>query len=193
MFARRRTGIESVTVTAAGGGAWGYAVPPIVTFAPQGSLYPAYARANMQLGGAIVLSGGSSYSAPVVTFSGGSLAPGGTQATATATVVAGAITAINITSAGGPYWWPPTITITDSAGSGAYILPFLNVASITVTSPGRGYGPTAPAVTITPLFKIVAPDSSGTSTQASAVRNWMTGILKQGTLSPIWARQPVVT
>jgi hypothetical protein len=62
-----------------------------------------------------VTSGGSGYTAPVVTF----VSSSGINATATATVTGGVITAINITSNGSGYQQAPTVTITDSTGTGA--------------------------------------------------------------------------
>lgn len=72
-----------------------------------------------------VTDGGSGYSAsPTVTISapdfpnGTSNNPNGLQATATATVQAGVITGIDISEAGSGYF-QPTVTITDTTGSGA--------------------------------------------------------------------------
>jgi len=62
-----------------------------------------------------VTSGGSGYTAPVVTF----VSSSGINATATATVTGGVITAINITSNGSGYQQAPTVSITDSTGTGA--------------------------------------------------------------------------
>lgn len=61
--------------------------------------------------------GGSNYVSPTVTIS----APpaGGTLAAATAVVTSGAITQINMTNWGAGYISTPSVSITDSAGSGA--------------------------------------------------------------------------
>jgi hypothetical protein len=85
-----------------------------------------------------VTNGGSGYSSsPVVNITGGS----GSGATATATVAAGIITAINITNPGSGYTSAPTVSISDSTGTGA-------TATVDTTSGGTGYT-TAPTVTIT--------------------------------------------
>lgn len=70
-----------------------------------------------QVTGALINSGGTTYTAPTVAFSGG----GGTGAAATLTVKAGVITAITFTSFGSNYTSSPIATITDSTGSGASI------------------------------------------------------------------------
>ncbi|NBS80070.1 hypothetical protein EBS57_09845, partial [bacterium] len=68
------------------------------------------------LGGIKVVNVGSGYTtAPTVQITGG----GGTGATATATVLAGKVSAIALTSAGTGYTTAPTITISGGGGSGA--------------------------------------------------------------------------
>lgn len=74
----------------------------------------------------IVTNGGTGYTNPSITFTGG----GGLNATATATVINGVITHISIDNPGINYTAPPIITINDPTGSGAtigsiqiYILP----------------------------------------------------------------------
>ena len=67
--------------------------------------------------------GGSGYSAesatlPTITISGG----GGTGATATASVLGGAITTVNVTNIGSGYTSAPTVTVTDSTGGAGAIL-----------------------------------------------------------------------
>ena len=79
------------------------------------TIYPGEAQG---IGNIVVTNGGATYSAtPTVTIS----APftGFTTATATATVVAGIITAINVTNHGSGYLTLPTVTITDTTGAGA--------------------------------------------------------------------------
>lgn len=71
-----------------------------------------------------VTNGGSGYTNPTVTVSapdtpaGGPLYPGGSQATAVATVSAGVITNIDVTYGGSSYF-QPLVTITDATGTGA--------------------------------------------------------------------------
>lgn len=67
--------------------------------------------------------GGSGYSAesatlPTITISGG----GGTGATATASVLGGVITTVNVTNIGSGYTSAPTVTVTDSTGGAGAIL-----------------------------------------------------------------------
>lgn len=70
---------------------------------------------------------GTGYSAtPTVTFSGGG---GVIQATGTASVVSGSITAINITFVGSGYTSAPTIIITDSTGINAAATAVMNINS----------------------------------------------------------------
>lgn len=82
--------------------------------------------------GAVVTAAGSGYSnAPVVTVSapdfpsGGALYPNGDQATASAIVSSGQISAIDITY-GGHGYFQPTLTITDTTGTGATATPQLS-------------------------------------------------------------------
>lgn len=179
-------GLGGVTITNQGGL---YARPPIVTFTggnPSSIVNPAtgvvaqpaaaQAFAQCQVRGCIVLLGGSGYSgATAVTFS-GPLAPGGVQATGTATIVAGAITGIVMTSTGGPYLQAPTVTITDSGGgTGAEVVAGLSVSGVVVTYGGLGYQ-AAPTVVFMPLFKQQVPDAAGNANQAATMRNWMTNI-----------------
>ncbi len=67
-----------------------------------------------------VVSGGTGYTAsPTITFSGGGNPLTVTQATATATVTSGVITAITVTSPGSGYTSAPTVSISDSPGGGS--------------------------------------------------------------------------
>ncbi len=94
--------------------------------------------------GIVPLAGGSGYTSPSVSITGG----GGSSATATATVVGGIITAINMTANGSGYTSTPTVTITDSTGSGALVQVFLSptsVASVSIVNGGSGF-PSAPTL-----------------------------------------------
>ncbi len=97
--------------------------------------------------GITLVSGGSGYTAPKISISGG-----GYGATASAVVVGGAIVAINLTSPGQLYTTAtPTVTITDATGLGASATATAApgaVTSIAVVSGGMGYSLT-PTVTIT--------------------------------------------
>lgn len=72
------------------------------------------------------------------------------NATATATIGSGAVTAFTITEKGGGFTSAPTVTITGGGGTGATgtaVLTGGEVTSITVTAGGSGYS-SAPTVTI---------------------------------------------
>lgn len=81
---------------------------------------------NTALGGTTILTGGTNYTAPTVTFSAPS--GGGTTATGTVNITSGIVTSINIVNAGTGYTSSDTIvvTISDSTGSGATATAQLN-------------------------------------------------------------------
>lgn len=68
--------------------------------------------------GGVVLTPGTLYTAPTVSFSGGG---GGSGVAASLTVSGGAVTAVTITNAGSGYTSAPAASISDSTGSGAAI------------------------------------------------------------------------
>ena len=91
----------------------------------------------------------------------------GFTATATATVSAGAITAITVTSGGSFYSSPPTLLITDAgATTPASVLPALGypVAAITLDNPGEGNS-SAPSIT----FTNDSGDTTGNGAAATSV------------------------
>jgi hypothetical protein len=72
------------------------------------------------------------------------------RATAMATVTSGFLTGISVTDGGAGYTSAPTVTITDTTGSGASATAHVSggtVTSITVNSAGSGYSP-SPAINI---------------------------------------------
>ena len=74
------------------------------------------------------------------------------QATATASVTGGFLTAINVVNGGAGYTTPPAVTITDTTGSGAVATGQVSggrVTSITVQNAGTGYS-ASPVVGIAP-------------------------------------------
>lgn len=82
-----------------------------------------------------VASGGIGYVAPVVTISGpDGYGVGFINATATATMVGGVITGLTVTNAGTGYVNIPTVTITDSAGSGATAVATLTAFLTTIAN-----------------------------------------------------------
>lgn len=74
---------------------------------------------NGSVGGLKLVSGGHSYTAPNITISGG----GGTGATAHAIVMNGVIIGTQMNNWGSGYTSVPTVTVTDSTGSGASLSP----------------------------------------------------------------------
>lgn len=70
-----------------------------------------------QISGGMVLNGGSNYTAPTISFSGG----GGTGVAATLGVSNGAVNAITFTNLGSGYTSAPAYTISDATGSGAIL------------------------------------------------------------------------
>lgn len=70
-----------------------------------------------QVTGGSILSGGSNYTAPTVSFSGG----GGTGVAATLGVTDGAVTSISFTNFGSGYTSAPSASILDATGTGAAI------------------------------------------------------------------------
>ena len=90
-----------------------------------------------------------------------------TQATAVAIMNGGFITGVTVTGQGNGYTAPPTITITDPAGSGAVLNPIISnskLIGITISNPGTGY--TAPLLSVSapPPFRrqIFAGDNAFT-------------------------------
>lgn len=87
----------------------------------------------------ISLSGGGGYtSVPSVTFSGGN----GTGASATASVNAGQLTAINLSQGGSGYGVAPTVNLSGGGGAGASAVATVSggiVTAINIVSPGSGY------------------------------------------------------
>lgn len=143
----------AITALNLSSGGTGYTSAPSISIVAAAGDTGTGATATTVLSGAPVLTvtlgnGGSGYVSPQVNFTGG----GGTGATATATVSGGVITGITLTSGGTGYTSVPTISITDSSGTGATIqgatIGTSSVASVTVTNGGQGYTK-QPIVTIT--------------------------------------------
>ena len=91
-----------------------------------------------------ILNPGSNYtSTPSVNFVGGTLAFGGSPATATCTVGNGQILSITVNSGGGGYTSAPTVSFTGGgSGSGASAAAVVGgsaVTSVTLANPGAGY------------------------------------------------------
>lgn len=88
------------------------------------------------VGGVTVVTGGTNYTSPTITFT-NAVGDTGTGAAATAVVTGGVITAINMTNWGTGYGAAPTVNISDTTGSGAsakatVLTNILDILSITV-------------------------------------------------------------
>ena len=100
-----------------------------------------------------IRSGGAGYTNPIVTITPASGDTTGNGATATATVVGGVITEINVTNAGTLYTLPPTVTVTDfladgkTAGSGKGFTPASVTLAVNTEVPMVGFDATQNAVT----------------------------------------------
>jgi hypothetical protein len=180
-----------------------YAAPPVIGFDGTAENISAVAIALMGVDEVLVINGGSGYVAPTVTFVGGELPPSpifaegvltpqSAQATGTVTIAGGVITAIVMTTRGGPYQVPPLAVITDTGGSGAILSPTLRVTGLSLLNPGAGYGDGAPTLSLTPFFASINPDSEPTS-QIATVRSWMKGTFEAAMRMPIIAATPVIT
>lgn len=182
--------IDLLTLSAAG---LDYVALPVVTLpsVPPGNIRRAQAHPTLNVQSLTISAPGSGYpGVSSIVFSGGGLAPGGVQATATPTInFAGAVIAVVLNTAGGPYTFPPTATVVGVGGSGAVLLAHLGLSGVVLDDPGGGYIPPAPAVTITPLFKALFPDGTD---QVSPTAGWMTEILQSALRTPVVAVVPVV-
>ena len=159
-------GVTHITVT---NGGTGYIAPPAITISGGTG---ATATPNMSgfVGSIDVGLGGSGYAHPTVQIE---AAPaGGVTATATATVVGGAITAINVVNRGSGYTTEPSVIITEGNNNGAVAranVVMNTIDSIDVNDSGAGY--TSAAVTIG------APSPGGTqATATAAVSGAVTGV-----------------
>ena len=145
----------------------GFDEPPLVSFtAPP--LSPATVGgpggvliANGQLQSVTVSFGGAGYQNPPPVFISAPPA-GGTQATATATIVNGTITTINITNAGMGYTSAPNVSVPGPDQQATAVATVTNggISSLTITDPGTGYV-FAPNITIS--------GGGGTGATATAV------------------------
>lgn len=177
--------IASVSVGAAG---LDYIALPVTTVLP-GTVRKGLLHATLGVQTVTVSNGGAGYPAgTTVKFSGGGLAPGSLHATATATVLAGVVTAVTVNTPGGPYSGVPTATLVGAGGSNGSLAAHLGLSGVAIDDPGIGYT-APPAVTITPLFKSLFPDGTD---QVSPLSGWMTEVFQLALRSPVVAIVPVV-
>jgi hypothetical protein len=133
--------ITNIALSTAGSG---YISQPTVSIiAAEGDTGHGATATVTRSGGAVltanVTSGGTGYVSPTAAITGG----GGMGAAATVQVTLGVITGITITDGGTGYLTPPTITISDSSGSGVIVgsvsISGSTITGITVTNGGAGY------------------------------------------------------
>src|SRR5574341_453645 len=116
----------------------------------------------------------------------------GRPATATATVLAGVITALVITDNGDGYVEPPLIVITDPTGTNASAFARMGVGRIDVICPGTGYsvtGLTSANVPITPQFKRNFPDASD---QRAPLWKLFEKLIQATAITPVNSGAPVL-
>ena len=189
-------GTHIVSVTTVPG--TGYVRPPIAVVVPVAGntpLRPAILTPQLGAVSGVATAGGVGYAASTtLVASGGLLAPGGTQATWSVTNTLGVLSAPVVVTAGGPYNAIPTLTAVDptGVGVGATFTVQLGLTRCAVASDGKGYLPGA-TVLITPYFKSLFPDAAGPALQASAVANFMQGIIQITCRSPVAVAAPVVS
>lgn len=177
--------VSAITLTGQGSH---YTSAPKVKFSGGTPFMAATAKATLDVASVGVLAQGAGYTAPTLKFVGG-LAVGGRPAQATLTVVAGHITAVTMTDAGAGYVELPTMVITDTTGSGAILLPVMQVDVLTLLNGGRGYLGT-PTISFVPSFKEVWPDAAD---QRQPFFNLMTAALAAAACCPVVAAAPVIS
>jgi hypothetical protein len=114
----------------------------------------------------------------------------GTPATATATVVATAITALTITDPGDGYVGVPDIVITDATGNGALFRAQMGVGRVDIINPGIGYLPTT-TFTVTPLFQSLFPAASSQA-QAAMFFRFLEETIGLAAITPVDSTSPLV-
>lgn len=169
--------------------------PPIVEFSGGNPDEPAQAIATLNLNSIGSLVGGAGYSGQTTVAFKGGLGAGGVEPTGHVTIGGGgAITAIVIDTPGSKLVGPPTIVITDPAGtgSGASAVSIMQVDQLQLLYGGKGYQ-AAPTVSLVPLFKYIWPDALGAVAQGTPFVNLLTGNLLQACASPVIASAPAIT
>ena len=175
--------LTSISSSSIGSG-YRYEYPPQVTINhPTGSGAAATALVN-GIKDLTLLSGGKGYSTtnpPVVQVQAPTKA-GSSQATISATVENGAVTALNVTNSGSGYTFTPRITFVQPGGAklGAPVITNGQVISIPVTDGGFGYT-TAPTVYI--------DEPTGTNAIKAALRANLTSEGKIGSITVLNAGQ----
>ena len=119
---------------------------------------------NSSIGGTTILTGGTGYTAPTVTFS--APAGGGTTATGTVNVTGGVVTSINITNGGSGYTTSDTLTVTISDSTG-------NGATATASLTGFPSGPLVAGVAYLDTYTVIAsPNGQIYTSDPNNPRSW---------------------
>lgn len=125
----------------------------------------------------------------------------GNPATATLTIVAGAITAVNMTGFGDSYVYLPELVVDPGGplGSGFIGTARMGVERIDVVAAGTGYHDNPAvlgAITITPVFQEFFPSPNPPTTDPLQAAPWgrlQTPAIAQQSLSPVVPRVPTIT
>jgi len=156
--------VGSLTLVSKGNG---LAEPPIISFTPQPGdavpLRPALATCTLDVNTIVVIDGGSGYTGTLTATAVGGLGPGGVAAVlGTPTTGAGnSIATVPVTSKGSGYTSMPIIVVAGSTGgSGALVVPSMEINALALLYGGSGYD-NAPSVSTTPgyLYKYPATNN----------------------------------
>jgi hypothetical protein len=184
--------VSAITITAQG---QDYVRPPVPVIADTTGAGAAIAPLGLQVLATVqVYIGSNGYTNPTAKAV-GYLAPGGTAALFSVTVVAGSITAVTCTNtaANGPYAQPPTIVITDPTGTGASWRARCGVHPTVTVVNGLGTNHyTAPTISFTPYFKVLCPDTN-VAAQGTAIKGFMAGRCMQAAFWPTFELPTVVS
>jgi hypothetical protein len=122
----------------------------------------------------------------------------GDPATATLTILAGVITAVNMVTLGDGYVYLPDLVVDPGGplGSGFIGTPRMGLGRIDVIARGTGYHDTpavSGAITITPVFQALFPGVGVNTNQRRPWGRLQTAAIAQQSLSPVVPRLPVIT
>jgi hypothetical protein len=183
------SGSPIVSLTFVGEGD-GYAAPPdiSITDTAKNGGFGARAIVKLDVFSIGLTAPGAGYAtAPIVTFVGGQLAPGGVPATAHATVLAGAVNTLALDTLGSGYNGIPNLLFTGGGGSGAAGSVLMETAGLVLLGGGSGYK--SPVVTFVPHFKSLFPD---TGDQRAPFWNLIKTNMQRQLCCPIFAAPPVI-
>jgi|SRR5215469_4886755 len=165
------------------------AEPPILSFVTNpgdpAPTRPAMARCTLDVHALAIVDSGANYSGTITATPVGGLGPGGVAAVLTATQAGGHINSVGVTSGGSGYVGMPIIVIAGSTGgSGAIIIPSMEINALQLLDGGVGYV-NAPAVVATPGYQYRFP----VNTQGSLV-GLLTNYFQTQLGSKIFAQAP---